>query len=393
MANPLRPVDGPWYGEAHGVAGRPVRLGLVIGQLGVGGAERQLYELVSRIDRTRFQCVVYCLSERTAPFGPMIQDAGAPVRVLRRGGHFDASRILRLALAMRRDRIDIAHSFLFLANAYAWAASRLARVPHLVTSARNCKDVGTTRRRINRRAFRASDIVVCNGEAVRSYVRRRYGAHPANTVVIYNGVDLTRFQPPVAAAPKTGPRERLVVTVGRLVPQKDLDLFLDAAALLARQDDAARFAIAGDGPSRLELERAAAARGLGRKVAFLGERRDVPAVLGAADVFWLTSAWEGLPNVVLEAMACGKPVIARAVGACPEIVSHGVSGFLVGERDPKKFADYTMELFVYPARAHAMGQAGREIATDRFSVARMVTDMENVYQTLAARDRVGMPRG
>jgi glycosyltransferase involved in cell wall biosynthesis len=367
----------------------PTRVALVIGQLGAGGAERQLYELVSGIDRARFHCVVYCLSDRVSPYGPMIEEAGLALRALPRRHHFELTRLLTLAAALRKDRIELVHSFLFIANAYAWAARRLAGVPRLVTSARNCKDVGQPRQWVNHLAFRDSDAVVCNGEAVRSFVIQRYAAPAGRTVVIYNGVDLGRFPPPDSdpASPARQSGDGLVITVGRLVAQKDLVLFLEAAALVARQRPRTRFVVAGNGPCRQELQDTADRLGLAGTVTFLGERDDVPALLLAADVFWLTSSWEGLPNVLLEAMAAGRPIVARAVGACSEVVQDGVTGFLVAERDPRAFARHTLTLLADPDLAETMGAEGRRRASEKFSVARMVDATEDLYGALTSQHR------
>lgn len=362
----------------------PTPIGLVIGQLCHGGAERQLYELVRGLDQDRFRCHVYCLSEAVAPYGPLVERAGAILRVLPRTRHMEAGRLLRLARMFRQDGIRLAHAFLFQANAYAWVARRLARVPHLITSVRNCQGVGLVRDWANRLAFRASDAIICNGEAVKSFVRDHYGAPEGRCVVVYNGVDLARFAPlvPDGAASTDGSAHRLILTVARLVPQKDVGLFIEAARRLHAAYADARFAIVGDGPSRPELETQVRAAGLEGLVTFLGARTDVPDLLRTADVFWLTSTVEGLPNVVLEAQASGTPVVTRDVGACREIVRHGVTGYLVGARDPEPFVRHTLPLLLDPARARDMGRAGRSAAEQKFSLTQMVRAMERLYDAL-----------
>lgn len=358
----------------------------MIGQLTYGGAERQLYELVRRIDPNSFQRFVYCLSERTVPFGDMIRESGAELRILHRRRHFDIARMRELAYLLRRDRIDILHSFLFKDNGYAWSANLLAGVPHLVTSARNCKEIGFLRGWVNRLAFRASDVVICNGEAVRSFTVRHFNAPIQKSVVIYNGIDLDRFLTSTVPATCEGldlkPEYRLVITVARLVPQKDVGLFIEAAKLLDHEYAGVRFLVVGDGPCRSDLMRCASENGLDGKISFLGERDDIPQLLATADVFWLTSKWEGLPNVLLEAMACGKPVIARDVGACRELINNSETGFLVSGRDAKKFAHYTLGLLTNPAYARRMGLAGRRLVKEKFSVARMSEATETLYRSL-----------
>ncbi|MBI4488600.1 MAG: glycosyltransferase [Deltaproteobacteria bacterium] len=365
------------------VSAERTRIGYVIGQLVRGGAERQLYELIRGLDQRRFRCIVYCLSEEILPYGDMIREAGVDLRIVKRRGHFEIARILKLAYLLRRDRIDIVHSFLFNANGYAWAARLLANVPYLVTSARSCKGLGWLRDWVNRIAFRMSDAIVCNGNAVRSFITQHYRAPAHKIKVVYNGVDLDRFIPGSTDSQPSGrPEDRLVITVGRLVPAKDLDLFLDAAALLAHKKAGVRFMIVGDGPCRETLEGNVSRNGLNGQVSFLGDRADVPQLLQAADIFWLTSAWEGLPNVLLEAMACAKPIVTRDVGACRELVSHGVNGYLVSSRDAEKFADHTLTLLSDPARATEMGDAGRRLAEEKFSIPAMIRTTEKLYSSL-----------
>ena len=382
MAPPVRP-----RGEASTHGGRvprssPVRIGYVIGQLTRGGAEQQLYELIRGIDRQRFHCAVYCLSERTAPFGEMIAATGVTVTTLAHRRRLELGRVLRLARLARADRIDVLHAFLVHASGYAWPAQRLAGIPYLITSARSGRTAGSLRDWIIRRAFRQSDAVVCNGEAVRGFIASRYAAPSSKCRVIYNGVDLTRFSVrPGTTSGLAGPGPT-IITVGRLVTEKDLFLFLDAAALLLRENPSARFLIAGEGPCRSELERGAAARGLGAAVSFLGERADISDLLHAADVFWFTSASEGLPNVLLEAQASAVPVVTRDVGAAREIIRHGVTGYLVPHRDATAFVSYTRELLGHPERARAMGLAGRRAVEDTFSLEAMVRSTERLYEAL-----------
>ncbi|MFN8643937.1 MAG: glycosyltransferase [Candidatus Binatia bacterium] len=292
------------------VTAPPVRVGMVIGQLSTGGAEGQLRQLCEGLEPEVARPTVYCLSGQTEPYGPLLASAGVPLRIVR-GGRIGRVRALRAALAA--DRIDVVHAWLFIANAFAWAATRCGGPP-LVTSARNCKRSGRALDALNRRAFAASAAIIVNSRQVRDYVAHVYAAPSERITVVYNAIDLDRFQPPARARATAAPR---VVMVGRLVAQKNPLLFVAAAAALRARMPGVRFQLVGDGPQRAEVEAAVRAAGLGDSLELAGERHDVPALLHAADLFWLTSDWEGPPNAVLEALAAGLPVVATDVGGPP----------------------------------------------------------------------------
>jgi glycosyltransferase involved in cell wall biosynthesis len=350
---------------------------LVIGQLTTGGAEGQLWLLCRGLDRTRFQLTVYCLSEQTAPYGEQIAAAGIPLRVVS-GGRLARVRTLRRWLAA--DRINVVHAWLFIANSFAWAASRGGRRA-LVTSARNCKRQGRVLDLVNRQAFQSSAAIVVNSENVGTYIAEHYAAPRERLRVIYNGIDTERFCPLSPAAPATaslGP----IVTVGRLVAQKNHELFLRAAQQLASEIPGLRFVIVGDGPLRAALAAQAGRLGIADQVVFAGERADVSELLRGASLFWLTSRWEGLPNVVLEALASGVPVVATDVGGTRELVRSGVDGFVVSNEDCDGFVRHSRELLGDAALRQRFRAAARARAHE-FSVGQMVGAFARLYEEVA----------
>lgn len=355
------------------------RVGLVIGQLTYGGAEGQLYEL-ARALRPLADPVVYCLSDKSEPYGERLREAGVDVRVLPSRGSFDVSRVRALRRALVRDRIEVVHAFLFLASAYAYLATRGLRGVRLVTSARNCKpEPNPLRRAVMKAAFRASARVICNSREMERYARAYYGAPESRTCVILNGVDTGRFE--VARQPHEGLR---IGTVGRIERQKNLGAFLDAAGLVLVERPDAVFEIVGEGSLRETFVREAERRGLAASVTLPGTRSDVPVFFAGLDQFWLTSDWEGTPNVVLEALAAGLPVIATRVGGTPEVVDDGETGVLVEAGDSSAIARASLELAADPERAAAMGRRAAQAARERFSIAAMVEATTRVYEAALA---------
>lgn len=351
----------------------PLRVGLVIGQLSTGGAEGQLRVLCEGFDRRRIAPTVYCLSAETSPVGPQLEQAGIAVRVIS-GGRIGRVGALRRALSA--DRIQVVHAWLFIANAYAWAATR-GGGPVLVASARNCKRSGRVLDAVNRRAFRASGMILVNSERVGRYIERQYGAPRARIELVYNAIDVERFRPRAEPGPggESAPR---IIMISRLVTQKNPRLFVEGARRLRALLPAARFQLVGDGPLRPAVQRWIADAGLAGCVELLGERSDVPELLRAADLFWLTSDWEGLPNVVLEAMASGLPVVATDVGGTAELVTSDVEGALFAAGDCEALVARSAAILTDAGRLAAMRRASRRRA-EAFSVPRMVAATEAVY--------------
>ncbi|MEO8601634.1 MAG: glycosyltransferase [bacterium] len=354
----------------------PLRVGMVIGQLTTGGAEGQLRLLCEGFDSTRVLPTVYCMSDQIEPYGSLLESAGVPLRVLA-GGR--AGRVLALRRALAADGIDVVHAWLFIANAYAWAATRGG--PPLITSARNCKRSGRLLDGLNRRAFRASQAIIVNSAQVHAYIEREYDAPPQRIVVVYNAIDLERFRPRPPAATRRRPR---VVMVGRLVAQKNPLLFVAAARDLLQRVPDVEFQLVGDGPLRGAVETAVRAAGLTDRIELTGERRDVPELLRDADLFWLTSDWEGLSNAIIEALASGLPVVATNVGGAADLITAGQEGFLVTPGDRAALVERSAAILADAAALARMQAAARRRAGS-FGLARTVAATEAVYARALGR--------
>lgn len=358
------------------------RVALVIGQLTYGGAEGQLFELARGLAAFA-DPVVYCLSGRDRPWGDRLRDAGIPLRVLPSRGSFDASRVLGLRRALAADGIEVVHAFLFLASAYAFLATRGRRGLALVTSARNCKlEPNPVRRALMRAAFRASARVICNSREMADFAAEHYAAPPDRTRVVLNGVDTARF-----GLERRAHEGLRIGTVGRVERQKNLDAFLDAAAIVRATRADATFEIVGDGSLRAHYEAEVARRGLAGVVTLPGTRADIPGFFSGLDQFWLTSDWEGTPNVVLEAMASGLPVIATRVGGTAEVIDDGSTGVLVDAGDAARVAAESLRLAADPGAAAALGARAAEAARSRFSIDAMVRATSAVYEDALAEVR------
>jgi glycosyltransferase involved in cell wall biosynthesis len=347
----------------------PLRVGMVIGQLTAGGAEGQLRLLCEGLDRRLVVPSVYCMSTQSEPYGDILERADVRVQVIAGGA---VRRILRLRERLAADRIELVHAWLFIGNAFAWLAGRAP----LVTSARNCKRSGRLLDALNRRAFHASRSIIVNSVEVQRYIEREYDAAAERITVIHNAIDLERFRP--RAGPAAGPAP-CIAMVGRLVAQKNPLLFVAAAAQLHAQRPDARFMLIGDGPLRADVAAAVQAAGLDACFAILGERLDVADLLRQADLFWLTSDWEGLPNAVIEALACGLPVVATDVGGAGELVHDGQEGFLIRAGDREALVGRSLQILADPSAQMRMRAAARARA-EAFGVQQMVGATEAVYE-------------
>jgi sugar transferase (PEP-CTERM/EpsH1 system associated) len=245
--------------------------------------------------------------------------------------------------------------------------------------------------------------VALSGE-IRRYLEQRIGVASNGIAQICNGVDVMRFAPRARALgsdSRTGavaarfPGENLMVigTVGRLSPVKHQRLLIDAfvrAVDRLKHDapsmaDRLRLVIAGDGPDRAALEARVAATGLGDRIWMSGSRDDVPQLMANFDLFVLPSLAEGISNTILEAMACGLPVVATRVGGNGELVDEGESGVLVDSDDVDAMATAICGYAVHPSRLRSEGQAARDRAVARFSIDTMVSRYLDLYDTLLAQ--------
>ena len=366
---------------------RRIRLLYVVGNFVTGGAERHLLEMWRRLDRTRFDVRIACL-KREGAFTPLVEALGLPITDLRVGKRLydpsGAAGFLRLVSLVREFRPDVIHGYLFGPNLFAAAAGRLCGVPVVAIAKRNVDAFETPRQiAVQRRAHAlATHVTAVSEQVAESSVA--LGVPRERITVIPNGVDVARFdgadaEPARAGAlglPAARPR---FGAVGCLAPRKDYGTLLRALAILAGQGRAFSCAIVGDGPDREPMERLTAELGLADRVAFLGERGDVDALLPAFDVFTLSSREEGIPNALLEAMAAGRPCVVTRVGGNAEVLDDGRTGWLVPPEHPTALAEALAATLDDPAEARRRGDAARAAMLAERSIDAMVRRHEDFY--------------
>jgi glycosyltransferase involved in cell wall biosynthesis len=369
----------------------PIRLAFVITELGPGGAEQCLVELATRLDRSLFSPVVYSLgplpnSERQSLVN-RLAEAGIPSHFLGFTSpwqYFGAVR--ELTKLLREQQPDIVQTFLFHANVVGTAAARAAGVRHIVTGLR-VADPRWWRAAVERAMTKSADRYICVSQSVAEFYRRR-GFSAEKLVVIPNGIEtlMWRDTKPKCLSEFGIPRgRRVLLFVGRLDKQKGMDLFFQELPTLFRDLPDHELLLVGDGPQATSLVRLARRLRVQERVHFLGWRADIPPIMAAADLLVLPSRWEGMPNVVLEAMAAGKPVIATQAEGTVELLGIAALEQTTPVGDGQRFRMRLTEITKDKLLAQDLGRRNQERA-EQFSLEAVVTRYWRLYQSLLKAD-------
>ena len=359
----------------------------VISGLERGGAERQLVVVANGLAARgwRVTVVSYLPFSETSLRVEVDESRVRLVSLNARGGVGKVAGLARAVAVVRRERPDVLVGFMFHGIMTARVAGRVGGVRAVVSAVRS-----EAHRRLRERAMgvtgRMTDAVTVMSESLASRLVERGVASRDRLVVIPNAVELGRY---AGSGCRTETRRGLGVgddefvwfAAGRLAPEKDYPGLLRAFATLG--DHRARLFVAGEGPLQGELARLAEELGLSGRVRLLGLRDDMAELYGASDALVLSSAWEGMPNVVLEAMASGRPVVATAVGAVPEMVADGETGYVVPPGDREALAGAMKRMMdLATDERRAMGESGRRAVRERHSVESVVDAWEGLFGRL-----------
>jgi glycosyltransferase involved in cell wall biosynthesis len=347
------------------------------------GTQRVLKQLVQGLALRGHRQAVVCLGDRRDD--SLIRDlhaSGAQVRVAGKLPLILGYGFMTTWSWLRRERFDVGVTLLFVSDVLGRPLVRAARIPRLITSlrARNT-NYARWKRLLSRTTMRWADDVIINSCSTRNFAICEEGA-PANTIhYIPNGIRIQDYAQPLGRADLRAefnlpPEHKLIASIGRLTPQKGFDLLLDAFAQLSRQD--VDLLIIGVGQEESQLRGRASALGLDNRVHFTGYRRDVPGLLGALDLYVHSARFEGMPNVVLEAMAARCPVVAFGIDGVCELIVDGVHGWTVPPEDVGALAIAMQAALDNQAEARRRVAAAYERAAKKFSLEAMVTAWEQI---------------
>lgn len=372
------------------------RLLFVVTGLAFGGAETQVMHLATRLSRRGWNVMVISVMPPVA-YEKDLSNAGVQVITLGvRRKQPDIKPLLKMVKVIRQWQPLIIHGHMVHANILARLARLFAPVPVLICTAHSIDERGHKGSgRLRTFLYRITDpLCDLTTQVSRAGLERyiRIHAVPKHKIrYIPNGVDTERFSPNSEERCRVrralGLDDEFVwLAVGRFESVKDYSTLLFAFAQLIEAYPKTFLVIAGDGPLRPSMETLAKELGIGYCVRFLGIRRDIPELMNAADSYVMSSKWEGMPLVLLEAHASGLPIVATNVGGNGEIVLHNRSGFLVPPGNPTALADAMLRLMKLPSQERQnMGQIGRIHIMENFSLDRVVEWWEALYFELLAR--------
>lgn len=411
----------------------PLRVVQVVDTLALGGAERIVAMLAERLWLRGVDVRVVALRSLSGdPLREPLERAGVPVASLNARGFYDARAWLRLVRFLRRTSASVVHTHLLYADVLGRTAAMAARVP-VVSTLHNVPD-GFAHHRADRRclerltARRLARRLICVSQSAADAFPREWRIPRERVALVPNAIDLGPWlavregvpRPEASAeengaaaprssgatAPRTSgaaahrpphdePKEHVspheqenhvsILSVGRLNPQKAFDVLLRAARIVSDTRSDVRFTILGRGERATELVRLRDALGLTDTVTFAGEQNDVPSWMQRADVVVSSSAWEGMPLVVIEAMAAGRPVVVTDVGGSREVVGGDDCGVVVPPSDPGALAQAILELAGDSSRRRAMGAAARTRARTAFDIEQLIDAHLAIYDDVLRR--------
>ena len=351
-----------------------------------GGTQTQVLELARAIDRASYRPVL-CTPNLDPALSDRMRDLDVPIRNLGLRGAFHPrtfQALSGLVRFVREQGVRVIHGFLLTGNLVAAFTGRRAGVEYL-TSVRNLELWKRPHQILaSRWAHSRAAAVTFNSRHVRDLVAPRESIPLERTRVIYNGA--APATPPDHGSWPAGASPRLICAAS-LFPKKGHRHLLDAFVLLRARHPGAVLMLAGQGPERPALQERARDLGLEGSVIFAGYRPDARDLIAASDLIVLSSIEEGMPNVLIEAMAAGVPQVATSVGGTPETMEEGVTGFLVPPRDPVLMAERIDRVLLDGALRARMSAASQERFARLFSLGRMAREHESLYDAILGARR------
>jgi glycosyltransferase involved in cell wall biosynthesis len=361
-----------------------MRIVQLVETLETGGLERIAVDLALARKRAGDSPMLYCMFTG----GPLADDArkaGIPVTEFHKEPGFSPKTLLMLARQLRRDAAEVVHTHNPAVHHYGAIAAWMARVPAVVNTRHG--PATSFGRAYQERYFRAvlplTDRVVFVCEDSRRHLVEKRGLASRKSAVILNGIELGAFLEKPAAPMTALPRVRFGA-VGRMVPVKAHSILIDAFAQLSRKLPEAELRIVGGGPLEDKLKEQARKAGLDNRIRIEGLNHRIADVLRELDIFVLPSTSEGLPLVILEAMAAGLPVVSTRIGGVPEVAPEGEVSVLCTPGSASDLAE-AMYRAATSCDLVCMGKKAREIAIAKFSLDQMSRSYQAVYAEALGR--------
>jgi glycosyltransferase involved in cell wall biosynthesis len=370
---------------------KPIKVAHVITGLGIGGAERFLRTLAVAVDRTKYDLHFFCVVSG-GKLIPEIEKLGYQVHVIpcynwerKIPFRFVLGNIWKLIRIFRREKFDIVHTHLYRANMIGRIAALLAGVPYIYATEHN---TNAWKKPVDifwdKFLAHFSDKIISVSEYVRYFTINQERLNPEKVLTLWHGIWLRDFDE-VNSRLETRDRlgfhskQPIIGSIGRLVPQKGYNFFIEALPAILNKFPDAQFMIVGDGPLKDELTDQAKYLGLQSNLTFTGFRKDIPHLLKAMDIFTLMSLWEGFGIVLIEAMACSLPVVATNVGPIPEVVIHNETGLLIEPEKPKEISKALIRMLENPQLIRQFGANGRKRVEAHFTAEKMIENLEKIY--------------
>ncbi|QDT31874.1 glycosyltransferase [Thalassoglobus polymorphus] len=370
--------------EFHPRETSPVRIAFCITELDPGGAEWALFHIVSRLDRTKWTPQVYCLSSGGGLVS-RFEEQGVPVKCFGAKSRRDLKVFRWLEAELRKFSPEIVQGFLFHGNIVSRIAGSRAKVPIRLAGHRVAEREKRWHLWIDRLTKKLVQHHVCVSSGVAQFLLKKLRIEASQLTVIPNGID-----PNIKLGDFGGLREelglgsqtRMILAVGRLHRQKGFKTLLEAFRKNAQEWTDAHLVIVGEGAERGSIEAFVERYSLYDRVTLTGFRPDIPELMSEADLFVLSSLWEGMPNVVLQAMLMQLPVIATDVEGVADLITNGVSGCIVKPGSVKELRTAMQDFLADDTTAQEMAKKAKAVVVKEFTWDRVAREYDQLYQSL-----------